>query len=138
MTPPAFRISFWSLRRLFSVVATWTGGSAGIATSALRSELAASTPVLELGYLASEFRGTVTLGRNSGSGLPTYETHFFEFVERERWDRNDPEFLTLDRREPGFAIRAVGARLLDPQPQCGRRQVQVAGHGADGLALLQD
>ena len=41
-------------------------------------------------------RGTITLGRRAGSGLPTFDTHFFEFVEREQWDRGEPEFLTLD------------------------------------------
>src|SRR5262249_49157001 len=40
-------------------------------------------------------------GRRAGSGLPTFDTHFFEFVERDRWDRGAPEFLTLDRIRKG-------------------------------------
>lgn len=83
------------------LVVTWTGGSAGITVDALRRELAPHTRVLELGYLASEFRATVTIGKNAGSGLPTFDTHFFEFVEREKWDRGEPEFLTLDRIHKG-------------------------------------
>jgi len=83
------------------LIVTWTCASAGVAVQALRRELAPSTRVLELGYVSSEFRGTVTLGKRSGSGLPTLHAHFFEFVEREKWDRGAPEFLTLDKVEKG-------------------------------------
>src|SRR5258708_2675083 len=78
------------------MVATWTGGSASVALHALRAELPLQVRILELGYLSSEFRGTITLGRRSGTGFPTLDTHFFEFVEREKWDCGVPEFLTLD------------------------------------------
>ena len=82
-------------------VVTWTCASAGTAVSALRRELSPSTRVLELGYIASEFRATITLGRRAGAGLPTLDTHFFEFVERDRWDRGEREALTLDRIRKG-------------------------------------
>ena len=84
------------------LVTTWTGGSAGVAVEALRRELALRTRIHELGYVASEFRGTITLGRRRRTGLPTLHTHFFEFVERDRWDRGEPEFLTLDRIRKGI------------------------------------
>jgi sterol desaturase/sphingolipid hydroxylase (fatty acid hydroxylase superfamily) len=79
------------------LVVTWTCASAGITVGALRSELSPRTRIMELGYVSSEFRGTITLGRRSGSGFPTLDTHFFEFVEREQWECGEPEFLTLDR-----------------------------------------
>lgn len=78
-------------------VVTWTCASAGITVDVLRRELSPRTRILELGYIASEFRGTLTLGRRADSGLPTVETHFFEFVERDRWESGEPEFLTLDQ-----------------------------------------
>jgi len=83
------------------LVVTWTCASAGIATAALRRELAERTRILELGYLSTEFRGTITVGRRPGTGWPTLDTHFFEFAEREQWDRGDPQFLTLDRIRKG-------------------------------------
>jgi hypothetical protein len=83
------------------MVVTWTCGSAGVTVRALREELAARTRVFELGYVSSEFRGTITLGRRAGTGLPTLETHFFEFVERDKWDLGAPEYLTLDRLRKG-------------------------------------
>jgi hypothetical protein len=88
----------WPSLRL---VVTWTCASAGIAIDALRRELSSCTRIHELGYISSEFRGTMTLGRRAGSGLPTLDTHFFEFVECEKWDRKEPEFLTLDRIRKG-------------------------------------
>jgi hypothetical protein len=51
--------------------------------------------------VSSEFRGTITLGKHRGSGMPTIDTHFFEFVEREAWDRGERRCLTLDRLAKG-------------------------------------
>jgi sterol desaturase/sphingolipid hydroxylase (fatty acid hydroxylase superfamily) len=78
------------------LVVTWTCASAGVAVDALRKELSSCMRIMELGYISSEFRGTITIGRRAGSGLPTFDTHFFEFVERDLWDAGTPEFLTLD------------------------------------------
>jgi sterol desaturase/sphingolipid hydroxylase (fatty acid hydroxylase superfamily) len=88
------------------LVSTWTCGSASLAVSALRRELAPRTRIVELGYISSEFRGTVTLGRRAGTGFPTVDAHFFEFVEREQWDRGEPQFLTLDniRKGPDYYV----------------------------------
>jgi hypothetical protein len=101
---PARLADLWPALRL---AVTWTRGSAGIAVKALRRELPARTRILELGYLASEFRATVTLGRNAGTGWPTLDTHFFEFVERTRWDGATPEYLTLDRIRKGIEYYIV-------------------------------
>ncbi|MES2205606.1 MAG: GH3 auxin-responsive promoter family protein [Pseudomonadota bacterium] len=88
-------------------VVTWTCASAGIAANALRCELLPQTHLLELGYLSSEFRGTITLGKHAGSGLPTLDTHFFEFVERNQWEAGTPEFLTLENIRKGFDYYVV-------------------------------
>ncbi|HEY0801646.1 MAG TPA: GH3 auxin-responsive promoter family protein, partial [Steroidobacteraceae bacterium] len=84
-----------------ALVGTWTFGSSSVAVDALRRELPQAARVIDIGYMASEFRGTITLGKRSGTGMPTLDTHFFEFVERERWDGGSPEFLTLDRLRKG-------------------------------------
>jgi hypothetical protein len=88
----------WPQLRL---VVTWTCASAGIALAALREELPRHTRIHELGYLSSEFMGTVTLGLRAGSGVLTYDTHYFEFVEREQWDDGAPQFLALDELRKG-------------------------------------
>jgi sterol desaturase/sphingolipid hydroxylase (fatty acid hydroxylase superfamily) len=83
------------------LVVTWTGGSAGLAIDAMRREIPVAARVMELGYLSSEFRATVTLGRRAGSGLPTLDTHFFEFAECAAWDAGAREVLTLSQLRKG-------------------------------------
>jgi hypothetical protein len=83
------------------LLTTWTGGSCGIALTALREKLPPNTKVMELGYQSTEFRGSIALQAETGAGLPPLHHHFFEFVEQARWDNNDPEFLTLDQLAQG-------------------------------------
>lgn len=84
-----------------ALVNTWTGGSSSLALERLRHELPGATQVVELGYLASELRGTLTVDLESRSGLPTLESSFFEFVVREDWEDERPRFLTLEELEEG-------------------------------------
>lgn len=83
------------------LVATWTGGSCGSALARLRLELPAGTRVVELGYLASELRGSFTLDPTQAGGVPNLRHAFFEFVEKERWEADRPDFLLLDQLEQG-------------------------------------
>ena len=83
------------------LVTTWTGGSCGIALARLRAALPAATQVVELGYLASEMRGTVTFDAHANRALPTLRDTFFEFVEKKDWECEQPAFLTLDELEVG-------------------------------------
>ncbi len=94
----------WPKLRL---VGTWTFGSSGFALDALRGELPPRARIIDIGYIASEFRGTITLGRRSGTGIPTLETHFFEFVERDLWDRAEPVFLTLEQLRKGLEYYVI-------------------------------
>ena len=79
-----------------AAVVTWTSGSAAIALGRLQQVLAPDCRILELGYLASEFRATLTLGHRAGSGLPTLDSNFFEFAERNSWERGERALVTLD------------------------------------------
>jgi hypothetical protein len=83
------------------LVTTWTGGSCGIALDKLRDKLPASAAVMELGYQSTECRGTIALEAETPGGLPPLHHHFFEFVEQSAWDRDMPEFMTLDMLEAG-------------------------------------
>lgn len=64
------------------LVAVWTGGSCGTALAALRTTLPSQSRVVELGYLASELRATLTIDADTGAGLPLLTQHYFEFIER--------------------------------------------------------
>ncbi len=82
-------------------VVTWTGGSCGTALNGLSGLLPDDIPIIELGYLASEFRGTLNVDARNNVCLPTLFHTYFEFVEREAWETGDSEFLGLHELEPG-------------------------------------
>ena len=94
-------LTFANVWPALQLVTTWTGGSCGIALGALRKKLPAGALVMELGYQATECRGTIPLEPETAGGLPPLGHHFFEFVEQAAWDRNRPVFRTLDELEPG-------------------------------------
>jgi sterol desaturase/sphingolipid hydroxylase (fatty acid hydroxylase superfamily) len=83
----------WPDIRLFNI---WTGGSCSIALEALRQKLPAQTCVVELGYLASEMRGSITLNFENGGGIPPLGDYFFEFVERDAWEAGSRDCQTLN------------------------------------------
>ena len=82
-------------------VVTWTGGSCGTALNGLSGLLPEDIPIIELGYLASEFRGTLNVDARNNVCLPTLFHTYFEFVEREAWEAGESEFLGLHELEPG-------------------------------------
>jgi len=97
-TTPLTFASLWPRIRLLT---TWTGGSCGIALDRLRVSLPPDTRVMELGYQATECRGTIALEAETRAGLPPLHHHFFEFAPQEAWDGGRPVFLGLDELEPG-------------------------------------
>ena len=82
-------------------IVTWTGGSCGTALNGLSGLLPDGIPVIELGYLASEFRGTINIDARNNVCLPTFYHTYFEFAEREAWEAGDVEFLGLHELESG-------------------------------------
>lgn len=47
------------------------------------------------------------------------------------------QLLPLGRRQPGPALRAIRAHPVDPNAERRGRQIQIAGHCADRLALVE-
>jgi hypothetical protein len=84
-----------------ALVTTWTAANCQLPLGEFRAQLPPEARVLELGYVASEFRGTMTVDPESGGGLPLLTDHFFEFVERTDWELGREDFLTLDQLEHG-------------------------------------
>jgi len=92
-------LAFSDIWPYLQVLTTWTGGSCGISLAGILPCFPASIRVIELGYLASEIRGTVTIDAVSNAGVPTLNENFFEFVEKEAWEDNTPVFLGLEELE---------------------------------------
>jgi len=82
-------------------VVTWTGGSCGVSISKLKSRLPAKAAIVEMGYLSSEFLGSLNVNVQRNQCVPTFHDNFFEFVEPTDWDADRPNTVTLDQLETG-------------------------------------
>jgi len=93
--PPGFADIWPDLQ----IVVTWTGGSCGIALDVLKKDLATHTDIFDLGYVSSEFFGSITINSGHAQGLPTLYANIFEFVERNDWDEGVRDTIGLERLE---------------------------------------
>ena len=82
-------------------IMTWTGGSCGVPLRRLAGSIPAGVSIIELGYIASEFQGTVNIDAAENICVPTLLDNFFEFVEREDREAGGRDFLLLDELEEG-------------------------------------
>ncbi len=108
------RPTFAQLWPELRLVSTWTGGSCRIPLASIRPALPPDARIAELGYLASELRGTLVADLAQRAGTPTIHENFFEFVERDDWDADRPIFRTLDQLELGreyYVFPTTGAGL---------------------------
>jgi hypothetical protein len=107
---PTFE-ALWPQLRL---VSTWTRGSCQIPLASVRRSLPPETQIAELGYLSSEFRGTLISDLEHNTGTPTIHENFFEFVERDDWDAGRKIFHTIEQIEQGkeyYIIPTTGTGL---------------------------
>lgn len=84
-----------------STIATWTGGSCGIALQQLKRHLPARVRFVEFGYGASEFMGSVNIDAVNNVCLPLLNHHVYEFVKRSFWEADEHRFVGLHEIEPG-------------------------------------
>lgn len=81
---------------------TWTGGSCGVALKPLLEMMPKKIISMDLGYVSSEFRGTVVISKSTSGGIPTYRDNFFEFVEKSDFENERMDFLLLHQLKLGF------------------------------------
>jgi sterol desaturase/sphingolipid hydroxylase (fatty acid hydroxylase superfamily) len=89
------KLSFKQFWPHIKLISTWTGGSCGTALQSTLTYMPEDVSVVDLGYLSSEIRATVTFDTPTQSGLPTFQDNFFEFAQREAFDQGTPEYLML-------------------------------------------
>jgi len=82
-------------------VVTWMGGSCGVLIPNLRSRLPDKAAIIEMGYLSSEFPGSLNVNVQTNQCVPTFQENFFEFVEQHDWDAGRPYTVTLEQLEVG-------------------------------------
>ena len=96
----------------------WGGGSCGFALEKLSTLLPSKCRYIELGYLSSEFRGTINIDLSENVCIPPLHHTFFEFVEQDDWENKVQNFLLLHELELGkryyiFATTASGLYRYD-------------------------
>lgn len=79
------------------VIATWTAGSCKVILPQLNALCLSSVAVVELGYISSEFRGTINIDVTTNACIPAIDENFYEFVEVNDWEDLDtrPHFNRL-------------------------------------------
>ena len=76
-------------------VVVWCGGSCRFAVAKLQKLLPSKTRIIELGYNASEVRGTINVNINKNLCLPSLQYVFFEFVAVDDWENDQQNFVGL-------------------------------------------
>jgi hypothetical protein len=82
-----------------STIATWTGGSCGIAIDQLKRHLPGDVRFVEFGYGASEFMGSANVDARNNICLPLLNHHVYEFVKRADWEAETHRFVGLHELE---------------------------------------
>ncbi|MDB4530731.1 GH3 auxin-responsive promoter family protein [bacterium] len=81
------------------LITTWTSGNCSTLLPSLKAQLSSKAFIGEVGYMSSEFRGTINLDIRNEIQVPTLNENFFEFVERDEWGSEGPVFLMLHEIE---------------------------------------
>lgn len=82
-----------------SLLAVWTGGSAGVYTPGLR-QFYGDTPIRDHGLSASEGRMTIPFDDHSSAGVLDITSHFFEFIPEAEHGSERPTVLEAHELEP--------------------------------------
>ncbi len=83
-----------------SIIGCWTGGNSQTFLKELNHSYG-DVLIRDLGYLASEIRGSIPLASDSNAGVLTLHQNFFEFVHVDDIDSETPQFLTCNQVEVG-------------------------------------
>lgn len=78
----------------------WTGGNSYVFIQEMQT-LYKNIAIRDIGYLASEIRGSIPLSKKDNSGVMTFDQNFFEFIHVDKINDNPPEFLTIDQLKKG-------------------------------------
>ncbi|MEZ4815721.1 MAG: GH3 auxin-responsive promoter family protein [Bdellovibrionota bacterium] len=94
-------VRFQDIWPSIAAVACWTGGSSSIFLDQMKGEFKPGTLLRDLGYLSSEFRGTIPFSDDTNAGIPTFRSHYMEFVQRDDWDNGLMKFVDLHELKNG-------------------------------------
>ena len=94
-------LNFHALWPELKALSVWTGGSVGTLIPEIERLLRGQASVIELGYLSSEFRGSINVDPIQKLCIPTIHESFFEFVPVAEHGGGDVKYLLVDELELG-------------------------------------
>lgn len=90
-----------------SGLVTWKSGNCAETLSKFLRQCSSKVKVAEMGYLASEFRGTITVDDSEFGGLIPLHDTFFEFIPENSWNEGDKETLLIDQLEENVRYQII-------------------------------
>ncbi len=103
----AGEVTFAKLWPQLKAVSCWREGSCRVLLPALQRQLPAGVPILELGYLASECRGSLVVDSLRRLEVPTLHENYFEFIERDDWEAGGRQVRTVAQLEAGRVYHVI-------------------------------
>ena len=88
-------------------VSCWREGSCRLLLPALGKLFRPDLPVLELGYLSSEARGSLPVDSLQRREVPSLHENYFEFIERSDWEAGRTIIQRLGQLEVGRAYYVI-------------------------------
>jgi GH3 auxin-responsive promoter len=79
-----------------AILSCWKGGPMSFYLGKLPEHYGA-VAIRDLGYMASEGRGSIPISDRGAGGVTAITSHFFEFVHEDDMENTAPKFLTIDQ-----------------------------------------
>ncbi len=79
-----------------TLLSCWKGGAMSFYLEKLPEQYG-EVAIRDLGYMASEGRGSIPISDNGAGGVSAITSHFFEFVHQDDIETRAPKFLTIDQ-----------------------------------------
>ncbi|MDB6168859.1 MAG: uncharacterized protein JWM88_1723 [Verrucomicrobia bacterium] len=95
------RITLAALWPKLKAISCWREGSCRLLLPALQRQLPPGMPILEMGYLSSECRGSLPVDSLRHLEVPTLHENYFEFIERDAWESGSVRTCALEHLEIG-------------------------------------
>jgi hypothetical protein len=83
------------------LIGCWKGGSAGVRLKEFGGWFGKTTPVRDLGYMASEAQMTLPVFDSGSAGILAIDKNFYEFIPESEINASAPTILTCSELEEG-------------------------------------